>query len=230
MFLYWRLARSVKNFWKTPKKLWRVGSSLLNEHELGVIRVRKAHRTEFMLQSTPLANLPDAQGTSHLTLRSLFEAEETPLLRYAFSLVGRRAVAEEIVQEVFLQLHAHWDDVACPEAWLMRSVRNKAFNHIRDHKRETLHSDDHHARAPNVEDETPEEVLLRMETAGALQQTLAELDETDQQLVRLKYFDDLSYREMAAQTGLSISNVGYRLHHILKELGRKLRPLGIDRT
>lgn len=183
-----------------------------------------------MLQSTPLADQSDEPWTNHLTLRALFEAEETALLRYAFSLVGRRAVAEEIVQEVFLQLHLHWNEVDCPQAWLMRGIRNKAYNHIRDHKRETLRSDDHQARVPNAEDETPEEVLLRMEAAGALRQSLAELDGTDQQLVQLKYFDDLSYREMAAQTGLSISNVGYRLHHILKELGRKLRPLGIDRT
>lgn len=183
-----------------------------------------------MLQSFPLADQSDELDASHLTLRTLFETEETPLLRYAFSLVGRRAVAEEIVQEVFLQLHEHWDQVDCPQAWLMRSVRNKAYNHIRDHKRETLRGDEHQVRTPNAGDETPEHVLLRMEAAGALRQTLEELDETDQQLVKLKYFDDLSYRELAAQTGLSISNVGYRLHHILKELGRKLRPLGIDKN
>ncbi|MEO8270289.1 MAG: sigma factor-like helix-turn-helix DNA-binding protein, partial [Aureliella sp.] len=82
----------------------------------------------------------------------------------------------------------------------------------------------------NAGEETPEHVLLRMEAAGAVRQSLAELDETDQTLVKLKYFDDLSYRDMAAQTGLSISNVGYRLHHILKELGTKLRPLGIDKN
>ncbi|MEO8270315.1 MAG: sigma factor, partial [Aureliella sp.] len=82
-----------------------------------------------MLQFSPLADQSDEPDTRHLTLRTLFESEETPLLRYAFSLVGRRAVAEEIVQEVFLLLHEHWDDVDCPQAWLMRSVRNKAYNH-----------------------------------------------------------------------------------------------------
>lgn len=183
-----------------------------------------------MLQPSPLVNQSDASGASQLTLRTLFETEETPLLRYAFSLVGRRAVAEEIVQEVFLQLHAHWHEVDCPKAWLMRSVRNKAYNYNRDHKRETLRSDDHQARAPNSPDETPEEVLLRMEAIAALRQSLEELDETDRQLVKLKYFDELSYKAMATQTGLSISNVGYRLHQILKELGRQLRPHGIDKT
>jgi len=173
-------------------------------------------------------NQSESRGASKLTLRALFEAEETPLLRYAFSLIGRRAVAEEIVQEVFLQLHTHWDNVQSPRAWLFRSVRNRAYNHIRDNKREILNSDDSKTQSPNAEDKTPEALLLRMEATGALRQIVEELDETDRQLVKLKYFENLKYRDISAQTGLSISNVGYRLHHILKELAGKLRPLGID--
>jgi RNA polymerase sigma factor (sigma-70 family) len=193
-----------------------------------VIQNCQAQRTEFMLKPTPRVKQSGAQGVSKLTLRTLFDTEETPLLRYAFSLIGRRAVAEEIVQEAFLQLHTHWGDVDSPRAWLFRSVRNRAYNHIRDNKREILNSDDHHVQAPNDEDETPEAMLLRMEAIAALRQIVAELDETDRQLVKLKYFEDLKYRDISAQTGLSISNVGYRLHHILKELAGKLRPLGID--
>ena len=60
------------------------------------------------------------------------------MLRYAFSLIRRRAVAEEIVQEVFLQLHVRWKDVDSPRAWLYRSVRNKVFNYMRDNRRETV--------------------------------------------------------------------------------------------
>jgi RNA polymerase sigma-70 factor (ECF subfamily) len=68
-----------------------------------------------------------------------------------------------------------------------------------------------------------------MEATAALRQIVEEeLDETDRQLVKLKYFEGLKYRDISVQTGLSVSNVGYRLHHILKELASKLRPLGID--
>jgi RNA polymerase sigma factor (sigma-70 family) len=193
-----------------------------------VIEYCLAQRTEFMLKPTPRVNQSGAQGVSELTLQTLFDTEETPLLRYAFALIGRRAVAEEIVQEVFLQLHVHWGDVDSPRAWLFRSVRNRAYNYIRDNQREILKIDDGNVQSPNAEDETPEATLLRMEAIGALRQIVEELDETDRQLVKLKYFEGLKYRDISAQTGLSISNVGYRLHHILKELAGKLRPLGID--
>src|SRR5210317_846293 len=113
-----------------------------------------------MLKPTPRINQPGAQGVSSLTLRTLFDSEETPLLRYAFSLTGRRAVAEEIVQEVFLQLHTHWDSVESPRAWLFRGVRNRAYNHRRDNRREILACDDREAQSTAANDKRPDASLL----------------------------------------------------------------------
>ena len=201
----------------------------VREDELVVIKNCPAQRTGFMLKPIPRVIQAGAEGESDLTLRALFDREEAPLLRYAFSLTGRRAVAEEIVQEVFLQLHARWDDVDSPRAWLFRSVRNRAYNHIRDSQREVLGGDDRNAQSQDAEDETPEAIFVRMEATGALRKLLEELGETDRKLVKLKYFEGLKYRDISVETGLSIGNVGYRLHHILKELAEKLRPLGFDK-
>ncbi|MEZ6133705.1 MAG: sigma-70 family RNA polymerase sigma factor [Pirellulaceae bacterium] len=193
-------------------------------------RIRETNRRidEFMLKPTPRVNQSDGQDVSSLTLRSLFDSEETPLLRYAFSIVGRRAVAEDIVQEVFLQLHTRWDEVESPKAWLYRSVRNRAFNYMRDNKLEVLGNEDSCSQLAQCCDDSPEAIQLRAEATLALQKFVDELDESDRQLVELKYFNGLKYRDISAQTGLSVGNVGYRLHHILKELAGKLRPLGID--
>ncbi len=181
-----------------------------------------------MLKPSPQVNRSGGQEEPALTVRTLFDAEETPLLRYAFSLIGRRAVAEEIVQEVFLQLHIHWDDIDSPRAWLFQSVRNRVYNHVRNHQREILSSDNGSTQSSKADLESPEKMLLRMEASGSLRQILEELNESDRQLVHLKYFEGLKYRDISTKTGLSVGNVGYRLHHILKELASKLRPLGID--
>jgi RNA polymerase sigma factor (sigma-70 family) len=181
-----------------------------------------------MLEPTPRVNGIVASGVNELTLQSLFESQETSLLRYAFSFVGRRAVAEEIVQEVFLQLHTHWDDVDSPKAWLFSSVRNRALKHLRDNKRETLNEGDRDSQASIAPADSPEASLVHMEAIGALRQIVEELDEPDRELVKLKYFEDLKYRDISTQTGLNIGNVGYRLHHILKELAARLQKLGFD--
>ncbi len=193
-----------------------------------VIRTCQTPQMGLILKPTPRVNGSGATGVSELTLQCLFDSEESPLLRYAFSLVGRRAVAEEIVQEVFLQLHTHWDEVEAPKAWLYRTVRNRSYNHVRDNKREVLAEDDGDSRTSIAEEDSPEASLAHLEAVAAVRQSLEELDESDRQLVKLKYFSDLKYRDISTETGLNIGNVGYRLHHILKELADKLRKLGFD--
>ena len=193
-----------------------------------MIRTSQMPQSRLMLKPIPRVNGSVATGVSESTFLSLFDSEETALLRYAFSLVGRRAVAEDIVQEVFLQLHTQWDDVDSPKAWLFRSVRNRAYNHIRDSKREVLNGDDDKLQSALTDEDSPEALHLHVEAISALRASLEELNESDRQLVKLKYFDDLKYRDISTESGQSIGNVGYRLHHILKELAGKLRKLGFD--
>jgi RNA polymerase sigma factor (sigma-70 family) len=158
------------------------------------------------------------------SLRQIFEAEESPLLRFAHGLTGRRETAEDLVQEAFLRLHAHWEEVIHPKAWLYRSVRNLALNHLRDHKRES--GDE----APEAADEArgPDGHLARLEAAGAVRLLLAELKDEDRKLIQLKYHQNLKYDQISQRTGLSVGNVGYKLHHLLKGLGDSLRRLGIE--
>ncbi len=181
-----------------------------------------------MLNSTPEVNRTDQLDTGAPTLRTLFDNEESNLLRFAFSLTGRRAVAEEIVQEVFLQLHTQWDQVNEPRAWLFRSVRNRAFHYLRKSRRETLGADEHTTQIAVSSTETPDELFARMETVAELRQLVGQLPEKDRRLVHLKYFDDLKYRDISQCTGLTISNVGYRLHQVLKKLAAGMLPKGTE--
>ncbi len=170
------------------------------------------------------------------SLEAVFEAEESALLRYAFSLVGRREVAEELVQDAFLRLHQHWTDVLQPRAWLFRCVRNRAYNHLRDNKRETLTDpaspDTYTVTSPehnmDMGREAPDDVLGKMEAVGIVHILMGELDERDQILVQLKYFEGLKYSQISQRTGMSVGNVGYRLHHILKSLADSLRRAGVE--
>ncbi len=159
------------------------------------------------------------------SLRQVFDAEESPLLRYAYGLVGQRETAEDLVQDAFLKLHAHWEEVTHPRAWLFRCTRNLALSHIRDHKRET-------PMEPGREWESstpdPEQALGKLEAIGTLQLLVAELTEDDRALISLKYQDGLKYDQISQRTGLSVSNVGYKLHHALKNLADSLRRLGVE--
>jgi len=172
----------------------------------------------------PRATLAESPALGRVTLAALFESEESGLLRFAIGLIGRRAVAEDLVQETFLRLHQVWDEVENPRGWLYRSLRNLALNHLRDHSRETEF--DEATASPAAE--LPPEMLGQMEAVGLVRMLLAEMSEDDRQLLRLKYNENLRYQDISRRTGISVGNVGYRLHHLLKGLAEALRRAGIE--
>jgi RNA polymerase sigma factor (sigma-70 family) len=157
-------------------------------------------------------------------IAAIFEAEESGLLRFAIGLVRQRVVAEELVQETFLRFHQVANDVDNPRGWLYRSLRNLALNHLRDRPRESALEEDHAERDATL----PVESLSRDEAVGLMRLLLAEMTEEDRDLIQLKYRDELKYQEISRRTGLSVGNVGYRLHHLLKELAANLRRAGIE--
>lgn len=174
--------------------------------------------------SPAVIGLPVERKPERPTLAALFQAEESGLLRYAIGLVGRRSVAEDLVQETFLRLHQVWSEIENPRAWVYRSLRNLALNHLRDRKPESELQPD---TTPGG-DALPAEMLGYNEAVGHVRMLLAELAPEDRDLIRLKYLDELKYQEISRRTGLSVGNVGYRLHHLLKTLADDLRRAGID--
>jgi RNA polymerase sigma factor (sigma-70 family) len=160
------------------------------------------------------------------SLAAVFEEEEAPLVRYASGLVGRREVAEELVQDAFLRLHQHWETVEKPRPWLYRCVRNRSLDHLRHNKREYL--SDELPEPDRERRREPDEELERLETAGLLRMLMDELNERDRELIRLRYFEDLKYAGISERTGMTIGNVGCRLHHILKNLAESLRRVGVE--
>ena len=175
----------------------------------------------------PDAHTAPRQTVSKPTLEELFETEESPLLGFAYSFVRRREIAEDLVQEAFCRLHLHWQTVENPRAWTYRAVRNLCLSWIRDHKRETNLDDEQQQNTPDQKHPTPDQATAQLEATGLVRAFLAELEPKDRELIHLKYTQDKSYAQIAEQTELTISNVGYKLHHLLRNLAASLRNAGI---
>ncbi len=175
-----------------------------------------------MAQTQPSGENPSPTRT----IEQVFHAHESHLLRYALKLVQQREAAEDIVQEAFMRLHRHFETVLQPKPWLFRTVHNLAMNHHRASEKIVpmpSTGDDSNRPDPADPSPTPDERVQRMEEMGQAQIFLENLKPEDQRLIQLKFKQGLSYREMSEKTGISISNVGYRLHHVLKRLAREFK-------
>jgi RNA polymerase sigma-70 factor (ECF subfamily) len=173
-----------------------------------------------------------AQPPAGETIEDLFAALESPLLSYALRLVGERGVAEDMVQDAFMKLHAQFDEVREPRRWLYRTVHNLSLNYRRRADKIVpldLLAQDDSAPAPDPTDPQPlpDEQIARWEGIGLVRLCLETLDDRDRELIRLKFNEGLSYKDISARTGLTIGHVGYLLHHALKAVGDELAKNGV---
>ena len=166
------------------------------------------------------------------TITELFETLESPLLAYALRFLPEADMAQDLVQEAFLRLHAHFDQVRTPRSWLYRTVHNLALNHQRDRRRivplnPTPAEDASTPAEPPDPQPLPDEQIARWEGVGLVRLGLQSLDARSRELLTLKFHEELSYQEISARTGLTVGHVGYLLHHSLKALAAELAKAGL---
>lgn len=167
---------------------------------------------------------------------ALLDRYERPLIRYARSITGDLDSARDVVQETFIKLARgelrnmeskgrNGSDGAGAagvhlEAWLFTVTRNGALDHQRKHSRiipMTL-PDDRPCADPG-----PAATLEQRENATTIFGMLDALSPNQREVIRLKFQNDLSYREIADVTKLSVTNVGFLIHAGLKKLRALLR-------
>src|ERR1043165_2470889 len=146
------------------------------------------------------------RGPEFGTIEEAFLALEAPLLAYALRLLKEPAMSEDTVQEAFVRLHAEFESVRDPRRWLYRTVHNLALNQLRkDSKVVPLHPPGDEPARPGHDPADPQllpdEEIIRIEQAGLVRLSLCSVDERSRELVRLKFNDGLSYKEISARTG-----------------------------
>jgi RNA polymerase sigma factor (sigma-70 family) len=166
-----------------------------------------------------------------IALSSLLDRYERPLIRFAQNITGDAESARDVVQEAFIKLArgemrngtdpaSSEDHARHEESWLFTVVRNRALDHQRKFSRiiPMPLPDDRPCGLPG-----PSDALERSESASSLFRLLDGLSDNQREVILLKFQNDLSYREIAQITQLSVTNVGFLLHTGLKKLRELLR-------
>ncbi len=175
-----------------------------------------------------LISMPHWGTDPAVWLRAMLVRYERPLLSFAARIVGDHEAARDIVQDVFVRLDkaGPWQfESADPRKWLFTVCRNRALDRCRREKRLSFVDDETLANQPCA-GISPSEAISREEDRGTLLRLVEQLPPRQQELIQLKFQNDLSYREIADITGLSETNVGFLLHTALKFLRERRAAFG----
>jgi len=160
-------------------------------------------------------------------MRSLVDAHAADLNRYATSILYDSDAAKDVVQDVFLRLwkepRAKVEGHVC--LWLFRVCRNRALDLRRKGSRmknlEDLSLEQTPSDAPG-----PEKMTEQQDSISQVLQMVQSLPENQREVVRLKFQNGMSYKEIADVTEFTVSNVGFLLHTAIKTLRAKVEAVG----
>jgi RNA polymerase sigma factor (sigma-70 family) len=153
---------------------------------------------------------------------ALLRRFERPLLQYATRILGDSDRARDVVQETFVKVQNEKRQQLdkAPAKWLFTVCRNGALNICRKEKRMT-YLDQELLETRESDQPAPFETLEAKEARGFLLKILGTLPPRQQEVLQLKFQNDLSYQEISEITRLSVSNVGVMIHNALKTLRQR---------
>jgi RNA polymerase sigma-70 factor (ECF subfamily) len=170
--------------------------------------------------------LAECRNGSREAFGSLYQANQRRVFSVALNFFGgRRELAEDVTQQVFLKIFNKLDDFRGESeftTWLYRITINACLDEQRKTRRffsiENLFGELRSRK-------TPDEKFERREVAGEVQKAIGELKPKFRLPILLKYAEGLSYEEIAKVLDCSVGTIGSRLNRGHKMLANKLKHL-----
>jgi RNA polymerase sigma-70 factor, ECF subfamily len=195
----------------------------------------------FVMDAAELADvIARARRREPAAFDALVTAYGDRLYGYFYRLTGSRHDAEDLLQEVFIRLVrmiGRYQHDGRFEGWLFRIATNLVRDRVRRSKTGRPAADSSGARGargeaesmgerPDPAAERPSASLERAENIDRLQQAIGELPEAEREVILLRHFAQLSFKEIAEQMGTPLGTALARAHRGLA----KLRELMADET
>src|SRR5438094_2892245 len=153
---------------------------------------------------------------------------EVPLLQYATRITGNNERARDVVQETFIKLQRN--GAVAPEktaTWLFTVCRNGALNVCRKERR-LIYLDEELIESREDEQPMPFERIEQREAGGFLMKILTTLPARQQEVLQLKFQNDLSYQQIAEIIKTTANSVGVLIHTALTTLRQRYGQVAKD--
>lgn len=162
-----------------------------------------------------------AAGDDH-ALAEVFDRLASAVYGAALRVLGTGAAAQDVVQDVFVELWSHPDryDPAAGtlRTFLMVQARHRAVDVVRSELRRIGRQERHHQLTPGQVPPSPCDEVTAAEAASAVRAAVQQLPDGQRRVVELAYFKGLTCREVALAAGIPEGTAKSRLRLALAKL------------
>jgi len=160
---------------------------------------------------------------------TLFRQYEKLVYRTAYLIMGRRDTAEDVLQEVFISVwksrHTYDPNKGKLTTWLHRITVNECFRKKSGKASTTISLEEKGIDPPEMKHTAqPEEITITKMEYDRLLKALETLDTKHRSVLVLRYFNGLSYAEIAEALEIPLGTVKSRLNQSLKYLKAQMNP------
>ena len=170
---------------------------------------------------------------------ALLLRHKTRLFNYIFQMVRDRDLSDDIFQETFVKAittikQGRYNDMGKFSAWLYRIARNLVVDTFRAQRNEgSLSTDDTDYDILNrreLAEDTIEDVMVDLQIEEDLRRLIDELPDVQREVLNLRYYRELSFKEIAELTGVSINTALGRMRYAILNLRRLAKEKSVCLT
>ena len=191
------------------------------------------------------ANLTDEMlvklyaGGNNSAFDILLERYEEKIFSYIFFIVHNQDVADDIFQETFMKAvvtiqQGRYVENGKFQAWITRIAHNLIIDSFRQEKSENLVScDEPEVNILNnigLAEGTIENTIVNRQILADVRRLMEFLPDEQREVVYMRFYQDLSFKEIAEQTGVSINTSLGRMRYAILNLRRMAEKNGVVLT
>lgn len=160
---------------------------------------------------------------------ALLQRHQSRVYNYIFQMVKDRDLTDDIFQETFVKAittirQGRYTETGKFSAWINRIARNLVIDFFRQEKAEAaVSSDDENYDVLNrkeLSEDTVEDLMIDNQIRADLRRLIKHLPPTQRQVLVMRYYRNLSFKEIAETTGVSINTALGRMRYALLNIRR----------
>jgi RNA polymerase sigma factor (sigma-70 family) len=173
------------------------------------------------------------------SLDTLILRHKNRVYTYILLIVRKQALAEDIFQETFIKVikslqEGKYKDNGKFLSWVMRIAHNLIIDHFRKEKQMNMVSNDDYEtsvfNSKKFSEETVEDIMVFNQICTDVRSLIDELPEDQKEVVLLRHYGGLSFKEIAEQTNVSINTALGRMRYALINLRKIITEKNITLT